>query len=147
MRQTDDYEDQSGGLPLIYMALGVSAFVLMILVLVVTMNKDKSPSPTYNTQVQQEEVVTEDSSTSDSAEETFHEIGGDLVASDLDFWDMYPLEDSETEEEEEKTEDLEENEESEDTENEEEKDPSKDGKHVEVTLREGTTEWVAINPY
>ena len=147
MRQTDDYEDQSGGLPLIYMALGVSAFVLMILVLVVTMNKDKSSSPAYNAQVQQEEVVTEDTSTSDSAEETFHEIGGDLVASDLDFWDMYPLEDSETEEEEEKTEDLEENEESEDTENEEEKDPSKDGKHVEVTLRDGTTEWVAINPY
>lgn len=147
MRQTDDYEDQSGGLPLIYMALGVSAFVLMILVLVVTMNKDKSSGPAYNTQVQQEEEATEDSSTNDSTEDAFHEIGGDLVASDLDFWDMYPLEEAETEEDEAKKEELEESEELEDTENEEEKDPSKDGKHVEVTLRDGTTEWVAINPY
>ena len=147
MRQTDDYEDQSGGLPLIYMALGVSAFVLMILVLVVTMNKDKNPSPAYNEQVQQEEVVTEDSSTNDSTEDAFHEIGGDLVASDLDFWDMYPLEETENEEDEEKKEELEENEESEDEENEVENDPSKDGKHVEVTLRDGTKEWVAINPY
>lgn len=147
MRQTDDYEDQSGGLPLIYMALGVSAFVLMILVLVVTMNKDKSSGPAYNTQVQQEEVVTEDSSTNDSTKDAFHEIGGDLVASDLDFWDMYPLEETETEEDEAKKEELEESEELEDTENEEENDPSKDGKHVEVTLRDGTTEWIAINPY
>ena len=147
MRQTDDYEDQSGGLPLIYMALGVSAFVLMILVLVVTMNKDKNPSPAYSEQVQQEEVVTEDASTNDSTEDAFHEIGGDLVASDLDFWDMYPLEETENEEDEEKKEELEENEESEDEENEEENDPSKDGKHVEVTLRDGTKEWVAINPY
>ena len=147
MRQTDDYEDQSGGLPLIYMALGVSAFVLMILVLVVTMNKDKNPSPAYSEQVQQEEVVTEDASTNDSTEDAFHEIGGDLVASDLDFWDMYPLEETENEEDEEKKEELEESEESEDAENEEENDPSKDGKHVEVTLRDGTKEWVAINPY
>lgn len=147
MRQTDDYEDQSGGLPLIYMALGVSVFVLMILVLVVTMNKDKNPNPAYNMQVQQEEVISEDSSANDSTEEAFHEIGGDLVASDLDFWDMYPLEDEEADEDAEKTEELEEDEESEDTETAEENDPSKDGKHVEVTLRDGTTEWVAINPY
>ena len=28
MRQTDDFEDNSGGLPIIYMALGVSVFIL-----------------------------------------------------------------------------------------------------------------------
>lgn len=145
MRQTNDYEDQSGGLPLIYMALAVSAFVLMILVLVVTMNKDKSPSPAYIAQMQQEEMEAEKSLTDNSGEEAFHELGGDLVASDLDFWDMYPLEDDK--ETEEKTDKKEEIEEIEETEEAEENDPSKDGKHVEVVLRDGTKEWVPINPY
>ena len=109
MRQTNDYEDQSGGLPLIYMALAVSAFVLMILVLVVTMNKDKSPSPAYIAQMQQEEMEAEKSLTDNSGEEAFHELGGDLVASDLDFWDMYPLEDDkETEAKTDKKEEIEE---------------------------------------
>ena len=143
MRQTNDYEDQSGGLPLIYMALAVSAFVLMILVLVVTMNKDKKPNPDYAAQMQQEEAE-EVSSTNNSTEESYHEIGGDLVASDLDFWDMYPIEEAETKEEEDKKEELEEEVETEEA---EENDPSKDGKHVEVVLRDGTKEWVPINPY
>ena len=145
MRQTYDYEDQSGGLPLIYMALAVSAFVLMILVLVVAMNKEKSPSPAYTAQMQQEEMEVGNSLADNSTEDSFHEIGGDLVASDLDFWDMYPLEDDK--ETEEKTEKKEEIEEIEETEEAEENDPSKDGKHVEVVLRDGTKEWVSINPY
>ena len=133
MRQTYDYEDQSGGLPLIYMALAVSAFVLGILVLVVTMNQDKKPSPQYTAAMQEE-------STEESSEdlETGHEIGGDLVASDLDFWDMYPIEtETETQEEEESTEE----------ETTTEEDPSKDGKHVEIVYRDGSSEWLAINPY
>ena len=55
MRQTYDYEDHSGGLPLIYMALAVSVFVLMVLVLVVAMNKDKGSGQGY-TSVLQEEI-------------------------------------------------------------------------------------------
>ena len=144
MRQTNDYEDQSGGLPLIYMALGVSAFVLMILVLVVTMNQEKKPSPTYSAAVQEENTVEEEIVT-DSYEndKVPHEVGGDLVASDLDFWDMYPIE----EEKDATEESLEEEIEEEEAVEEEENDPSKDGKHVEVVLRDGTTEWVPINPY
>ena len=136
MRQTYDYEDQSGGLPLIYMALAVSAFVLLVLVLVVTMNHNK-PNPEYVAAMREnneDETVETD--------ETFtHEIGGDLVASDLDFWDMYPIEEEvdTVEEVTEEEEDMEEQE--------EEKDPSKDGKHVEVVLRDGTSEWLPINPY
>lgn len=147
MRQTYDYEDHSGGLPLIYMALAVSAFVLMILVLVVTMNKDKKPSPQYTAAMQEEnsEEDLEDSS-GDSSEKTSsgHEIGGDLVASDLDFWDMYPLEteeETEAEEEEAKEDELE------DEESEEENDPSEGGKKVEVVYRDGSSEWIPINPY
>lgn len=134
MRQTYDYEDHSGGLPLIYMALAVSAFVLMVLVLVVTMNQNKKPSPAY-TAAMQETKEEENTSTDASVTET----GGSLVASDLDFWDMYPVQEEVEEAEEEEVEEEEEEL--------EEEDPSKDGKHVEIVYRDGTSEWLEINPY
>ena len=139
MRQSYDYEDHSGGLPLIYMALAVSAFVLMILVLVVTMNKEKKPSPAYTQAVLENEAVDEENSQETTDE---YEFSSNLVASDLDFWNMYPVETKEvskSNEEKEPEEIIEEEE--------KEEDPSKDGKHVEVTLRDGTKEWLPINPY
>lgn len=139
MRQTNDYEDHSGGLPLIYMALAVSVFVLMVLVLVVAMNKDKGSGKEY-TSVLQEGIEEENSQESAEEEILQHQEGGDLVASDLDFWDMYPME---TEEEQENTESKEAEQEAE----EEEATPDKDGNHVEVVLRDGTSEWLPINPY
>ena len=142
MRQTYDYEDHSGGLPLIYMALAVSAFVLMILVLVVTINKDKGPGPGYAAAVQEEEEENSGQDAEDEEEEeSGHQVGGDLVASDLDFWDMYPVETEEEEAAEETS--------KEETEEEEkgEEDPSNGGKNVEVVLRDGTSEWIPINPY
>ena len=42
MRQTNDFEDNSGGLPIIYMALGVSFFILAVLGIVLAMNKKTS---------------------------------------------------------------------------------------------------------
>ena len=140
MRQTNDYEDHSGGLPLIYMALAVSVFVLMVLVLVVTINKDKGPGPGY-TAALQEETEGESSSEAADDEQIQHQIGGDLVASDLDFWDMYPVE---SEEEQKNTESLDTDAEAEEG---EEATPDKDGKHVKVVLRDGTSEWIPINPY
>ena len=139
MRQSYDYEDHSGGLPLIYMALAVSAFVFMILVLVVTMNKEKKPSPAYTQAVLENEAVDEENSQETTDE---YEFSSNLVASDLDFWNMYPVETKEvskSNEEKEPEEIIEEEE--------KEEDPSKDGKHVEVTLRDGTKEWLPINPY
>ena len=141
MRQSYDYEDQSGGLPLIYMALAVSAFVLMILVLVVTMNKDKEPSAAYTEAMAENQTAAEEN-TQEIEDE--YDSASDLVASDLDFWNMYPVETKEDS----KTQTEEEEEEDEVTEEEEEEtDPSKDGKHVEVVLRDGTKEWLPINPY
>lgn len=134
MKQTYDYEDHSGGLPLIYMALAVSAFVLMVLVLVVTMNQNKKPSPAYTAAMQE---TKEEENTSADASVT--ETGGSLVASDLDFWDMYPVQEEVEEAEEEEVEEEEEEL--------EEEDPSKDGKHVEIVYRDGTSEWLEINPY
>ena len=125
MRQTNDFEDQSGGLPLIYMALAVSFFVMLILVLVVAMNRDNNNKGKGKKQAAvstQEEMQEE------------QEAPG-LVASDLDFWDMYPEEiltstpEEETTTEEETT----------------EEDLSQDGKRFEITLSDGTKEWVDIN--
>ncbi len=126
MRQTSDYEDNSGGLPLIGMALGVSFFVLLILLLVVSLNKNNRPQKPAQAVVESSE---------EEATERFV-AGGDLVASDLDFWDMYATEEEETTTEEEETEE----------ETTTEEDPSADGKHVQVVYRDGTSEWLEINP-
>lgn len=129
MRQTYDYEDNSGGLPIIYMALGVSVFVLLILSLVILMNKKPEKDPASGAAAVQEEEE-------DSGEMT---ESSKLVASDLDFWDMYPVEE-ELPEEEEETKDVEEEEPV-------VTGPENDGKHVEVVFRDGSNEWVPINPY
>lgn len=128
MRQTNDYEDNSGGLPLIGMALGVSVFVLLILLLVVALNR-KNPAPNRP-------VAVAESSEEESTAE-FHLTGGDLVASDLNFWDMYASQEETTVQEGTR----EETEEETTT----EEDLGADGKHVEVTLRDGSSEWVEIN--
>ena len=127
MRQTDDFEDNSGGLPSIYMALGVSVFILAVLGIVLAMNK----KPVRNTQMV---AVVEESSEELSSEA----ISSDKrTAEDLDIWNMYP---EETEEE--TTE--EESDEEEETTTEESKD---DGNHIQIVYSDGSEEWVKINPY
>ena len=127
MRQTDDFEDNSGGLPIIYMALGVSVFILVVLGIVLAVNK----KPVKNTRPV---MVVEES----SEEESFEQIASDKrTADDLDIWNMYP---EETEEE--TTE--EESESEEETTTEESKD---DGNHIQIVYSDGTEEWVKINPY
>ena len=165
MRQTYDYEDHSGGLPLIYMALIVSFFVLMILVLVVVMNNEKRSKHQATMAAYTEEAVEETVEETQDTVASGHEAGGNLVASDLDFWDMYPREtkeeavgvtkEKETDEKEEASK-KDGEEEEDDTEidedgdgepDEEKKGPENDGKHVQVVYRNGTSEWVPINPY
>ena len=131
MRQSYDYEDQSGGLPLIYMAVGVCIFVLMILVLVVTINLDKKNK--------RQNIIAKQQETSQLQSEKLEVetlTSSNLVAGDLNFWDMYP-EEQETEIEEEVVAEEEIMEET---------DPSKDGKHVEVVSADGTSEWIEIDP-
>lgn len=127
MRQTDDFEDNSGGLPIIYMALGVSVFILAVLGIVLAMNK----KPVRNTHMV---AVVEESSEEASSEV----ISSDKrTAEDLDIWNMYP----EETEEETTEEDAEEEEE---TTTEESKD---DGNHIQIVYSDGSEEWVQINPY
>lgn len=127
MRQTDDFEDNNGGLPIIYMAIGVSVFILVVLGIVLAMNK----KPVKNTKPV---AVVEESS---------EEISSELIASDkrtaddLDIWNMYPEETEEESTEEESTEE-------EETTTEESKD---DGNHIQIVYSDGSEEWVQINPY
>ena len=125
MKQTNDFEDHSGGLPLIYMALAVSFFVMLILILVVSMNRDNNKKKGNNRTTAQTQEETQEQ----------EDVPG-LVASDLDFWDMYPEEIVTSTEEEEET-----------TEEEEtiEEDLSQGGKRVEISLSDGKKEWVDIN--
>ena len=127
MRQTDDFEDNSGGLPIIYMALGVSVFILAVLGIVLAMNK----KPVRNTKPV---VVVEESSEESSAELV---ASDKRTADDLDIWNMYP-EETEEESTEEKSEEEEE------TTTEESKD---DGNHIQIVYSDGSEEWVQINPY
>ena len=129
MRQTDDFEDNSGGLPIIYMALGVSLFILVVLGIVLAMNK----KPTRQTKPI---AVVEESSEDEEASSDLA-YSDKRTADDLDIWNMYP-EETEEESTEEETEDEEE------TTTEQSMD---DGKHFQIVYSDGSEEWVQINPY
>ena len=130
MRQTNDFEDNSGGLPIIYMALGVSFFILAVLGIVLAMNK----KPAKNNSIpiaaaleeSNEELASEDAIASDIKR----------TADELDIWDMYPEETEEETTEEETT--------TEEVTTEENKD---DGNHIQIIYDDGSEEWVQINPY
>ena len=134
MRQTDDFEDKSGGMPIMYMALGVSFFVLLIMGIVIAANKQERGNRAAFI-----ESTSEEKSHDDMEEESYAATYGKITADDLDIWDMYP-ETEETEEEETKK-----KEEEETTESTEES--MDDGKHVKITYSDGSSEWVTINPY
>lgn len=133
MRQTDEFEDTSGGLPLIFMAIGVSFFVLFVLLLVFFLNQDKGNRNTPK----EPGSVSQTTEAKKKGELGDLISGSDRVASDLDFWDMYPIGEEKKKEPEKEVE----------PEEEEKPDPSTDGKHVEVVFRDGSSEWVPINPY
>lgn len=157
MKLPGEEEVQGGvGPSMIYMVIGVSAFVLIVLFAVFKGNDNKRSGSEYLQEVreQKEEEIRQEELAAAQAEE----MKPKLRAEDLDFWDMYP---EETEEEEseadetgnavsknpytEKAEREKENE----RQKEEEllNDPATDGKHTLITNRDGTEEWVLISPY
>ncbi len=131
MRQTNDFEDNSGGLPIIYMALGVSFFILAVLGIVLAMNKKPTRHNNIPFVASIEDDTTDEVSTADIA-------GTDRkrTADELDIWDMYPEETEEETTEEETT--------TEEVTTEESKD---DGNHIQIIYDDGSEEWVQINPY
>lgn len=154
-------EEESGrtGLPVIYMLIGVSAFVLILLFVLVQSNSKKQSGSDYlkEMQAQKEEAATEEP----EAVQT-EEPERKLRAQDLDFWDMYPVDEEETNREAvpseresgfsfaERAEKEREEREQKQKEQEEQAaidDPSTDGKHTLVTMPDGKDEWVLISPY
>ena len=129
MRLPEEFEEQNNGKPVVYMFAGVCTFIVLLFVVVLFINaepdRDKKKGNDAQTNVTQND--NEDSDNSGKSE---------LVADDLDFWDMYPeVDEQEPEQEENKKEEEEKVED----------DPSKDGKHTKITYADGTEEWVVIS--
>lgn len=158
MKLPGEEESVRTGLPVIYMLIGVSAFVLILLFVLLQSNSKKQSGSDYlkEMQAQQEEMVTEELEIGQT-EETEKK----LRAQDLDFWDMYPV-DEETKKEStasekssgssftERAEKERQEQEQKQKEQEEQAaidDPSTDGKHTLVTTPNGKDEWVLISPY
>ncbi len=143
MKETNDFDEENRNVPLIYMILGVSVFILVLAGIVIALNgggkkKQKNDAASLTETSQTQETEEEDSTGTD-----WDGRKGNLTADDLDIWDMYPeTTQDETETEEKKKDDKDKEETQTSTEN-----TLDDGKHVKITYRDGSTEWVAINPY
>lgn len=136
MRFEDDFDDERSGMPVIYMALAVSAFIFAILMIVIALNKDTNSS-SYSNKYNDNTAVTY------VTEEVEPEISSSkLVASDLDFWDMYPVhEDKEDLEEEVVTPSV-----SPSVSPTAEVSPDMDdGNHIKIICSDGSEEWVKID--
>ena len=156
MRLPGEDDQRSMGSSVIYMVIGVSAFVLILLLSVMKNNKKTENRNDYaQNPVQQEETV---------QPEEEAEPERKLRAEDLSFWDMYPVDEnanetkvSQKEEQKEEQKDSpdsnkEQNSQKEENEQKEQKevvqeDPSTDGKHTLIKNSDGTEEWVLISPY
>lgn len=155
-------EEESGGMgpSVIYMVIGVSAFVLVTLFVVFQNNNHKSSGSEYLKEVQKQQE--EEAALELVEQQQEEEEAPKLRAEDLDFWDMYPVEGEEagtvgSEEGDasvktdgkssyaEKAE--QEREEQRQKEEEIRNDPATDGKHTLITNRNGEEEWVLISPY
>lgn len=132
MRLPEDYEEQNTGKPVTYMLAGVCTFIVLLFLVMLILNIDKPMAKGKDTSQNKEANIhnTEDS-----------DIKSNLVADDLDFWDMYPIEDDTEEEEDSHKKPI-------DSEDEKDKnDPATDGKHTKITYADGSEEWVLISQY
>lgn len=157
MRLPGEEESGGTGLPVVYMVVGASAFVLLLLFVMVKTNYNQKSGSAYLKEMQQQQAEEE---AAEPEEEQPEEFGSKLRAEDLDFWDMYPVDEEETGDavdtsavsekptKSSYTEKAErEREEQKLKEEEALNDPSTDGKHTLITNRDGTDEWVLISPY
>lgn len=150
-------EEKGGGVgpSLVYMVIGVSAFVLIVLFTVFKGNDNKRGGSEYLREVQQQKE--EEAAQQEELVAAQEEAAPKLRAEDLDFWDMYPEEEEEKPETDEAGNTLSKNPFAEKAEREKESerqkeeelqnDPATDGKHTLVTNRDGSEEWVLISPY
>lgn len=156
MRLPGEEESGGTGLPVFYMLIGVSAFVLILLFVLVQSNSKKQSGSDYLKEMKAQQ---EETAAAEMEAEQPEEPGRKLRAQDLDFWDMYPVDEEDTGYETAAAErssrsDFTERAENERAEQEQKlqeeeiiDDPSTDGKHTLVTTPDGKDEWVLISPY
>ncbi|MDD6811626.1 MAG: GH25 family lysozyme [Lachnospiraceae bacterium] len=161
MKLPGEEEQRPMGFSIIYTVIGVSVFVLiMLLVVMKSNNKDNGGSEYVQNAMkeQQEKVAAEQEAKETETEETTEKK---LRAEDLDFWDMYPVEDTDgsgstsktanaSQTDDTETDNKSDGKTSDSKQKKEEtvqEDPSSDGKHTLVKASDGTEEWVLINPY
>lgn len=164
MKLPGEEESVGTGLPVVYMVVGVTAFVLILLFAIIKSNDKRNNGSSYLKEMQQQEEMAAAESEAEQPEQTEKK----LRAEDLDFWDMYPVEgtdDTDTADFQdrivtpekssfaEKAERVEQEEQERKAQSEAEaeeqakNDPSTDGRHTLITNRDGTEEWVMLNPY
>ena len=144
MRLSDERDDNGMGTPVVYTIVGVSAFIFLILAVVLLSNTNwggqgsagnrniqPSPSPTP------EETV-EFAPGSEDLETLYREHR--LRSEDLDFWDMYKEEENQLIEAVPTASPT-----PEPTHEPTEEELASDGKHVQVTYRDGSKEWIEIS--
>ena len=122
--------------------LGVGAVILIILLIVIIPNLDSvtgKKNADNSSDINQTEAVT--GNDSPVIAETRPDNNSVNSPDDLDFWDLYPEETTTP------VQDDSNNQQNADSDNADDEDPSTDGKHTEVTLRDGTVEWVVISQY
>lgn len=131
MRMPDDFDDRSGMSPTVVMTIiTVTFFVGAILVLVLIMNNDRRGSGNKHVEENSSSVILSDEPKQDPLVS-----GSTLRPEDLNFWDLYPPEESMEPTESAAPQEVVEN------------DPSTDGRHTLVKSADGTEEWVLISPY
>ncbi len=148
MKLPGDDGRRSGSHSVFYMVLGVSAFVLVLLFTVMKDNhKEEKKREAAQEVVKQQETAAAPEIAEPEPEQK-------LRAEDLDFWDMYPVEDKNTEktqtekkDAEDSQDDGEQNGYADKVEEIVQEDPSTDGKHTLIKTSDGKEEWVLISPY
>lgn len=139
MKLPQEFEEQPRMSPsVVYTMIGVSVFVLAVLILVLLTNgRGGSQRNPQSGQPEAQTAASENRTGQNQSEypDTDSLIGGELKPEDLDFWDMYPEETEEPDEEEDKKEEI------------TQSDPATDGKHTLIEYSNGETEWALISPY
>ncbi len=137
MKLSDDFDDRHTGAGLLYMAIGVSLFIITVVGAVLLLNR--KPARRVSPDSAKEQSAAGRELPKEEAEADPYISGSSLTSDDLDFWHMYDeAAEQAAKEEEEKAKEEEQ---------EEETDPSNDGKHTKLVAEDGTEEWVSINPY
>lgn len=149
MKLPGDDGKRSMGPSVVYMVISVSVFVLVVLLVVMKSNRNQVGSEYVKNALEQQKEQVE----AVEKEEAGPEPEQKRRAEDLDFWDMYPVDEEGNKAGEASNGQAgasgEETEPDKDKEKEEtvQEDPATDGRHTLIKYTDGTEEWVLISPY